>query len=266
MRTLAYSRRGRASADEDEVITRSDLHATLDLLGAVTESSRDVASYARAGIDLLPRLVASEMTTLSVCDLKSGRRHVFADPATGIGAADRACFDRHFSTHPLVRYHACERGVGAHRISDSIPFARFRESELFSDYYRRIGIDHVVALPIFVDDRTLVSFVLNRRRRDFSDRERELLDLAGPTLRGLYRTFSRHGVGPALAGLAASLTKREGEVLEWLSAGKTDRDIAAILGCSHRTVQKHLQRVYDKLGVETRTAAAMRWLGRDVPR
>ena len=266
MRNPAYPRRRLAPADEDALITRSDLHATLDLLGAVTESSRNVASCASAGVQLLPRLVASEMTTLSVCDLKSGRRHVFADPETGIGAADRACFDRHFSTHPLVRYHASERGVGARRISDSIPFARFRESELFSDYYRRIGIDHVVALPIFVDDRTLVSFVLNRRRRDFSDRERDLLDLARPTLRGLYRTFSRIGDAPVMAGLATSLTKRENEVLHWLSAGKTDRDIAAILGCSHRTVQKHLQRVYDKLGVETRTAAAMRWLGRDVPR
>jgi DNA-binding CsgD family transcriptional regulator len=247
------------------LLTRSDLHATLDLLGAVTESSRDVASYASAGVGLLPRLIASEMTTLSVCDLKSGRRHVFADPQARIGAADRACFDRHFAAHPLVRYHAFARGDGAHRISDSIPFARFRESELFSDYYRRIGIDHVVALPVFVDDGMLVSFVLNRRRRDFSDRERDLLDLAGPTLRGLYRLFARRGDGPAPTDTALSLTAREHEVLRWLSAGKTDRDIGAILGCSHRTVHKHLQRAYEKLGVETRTAAAMRWLGRGAP-
>ncbi len=116
-------------------------------------------------------------------------------------------------------------------------------------------------MPIFVADRTLLSFVLNRRRCDFSDRERDLLDLAGSTLRGFYRSFSRRGEGPALAGPALSLTPREREVLRWLSAGKTDRDIAAIIGCSHRTVQKHLQSAYEKLGVETRTAAVMRWLG-----
>jgi DNA-binding CsgD family transcriptional regulator len=46
-----------------------------------------------------------------------------------------------------------------------------------------------------------------------------------------------------------------------VAAGKTDREIAALLGCSHRTVQKHLQRLYVKLGVETRTAAVMRSLG-----
>ena len=56
------------------------------------------------------------------------------------------------------------------------------------------------------------------------------------------------------------LTCREAEVLHWLSGGKTDRDIADILRISPRTVHKHLQRIYDKLGVETRTAAVVRAL------
>jgi DNA-binding CsgD family transcriptional regulator len=54
------------------------------------------------------------------------------------------------------------------------------------------------------------------------------------------------------------LTAREHEVLQWLAGGKTDRDIAEILSISPRTVHKHLQRIYEKLGVETRTAAVMR--------
>jgi DNA-binding NarL/FixJ family response regulator len=52
------------------------------------------------------------------------------------------------------------------------------------------------------------------------------------------------------------LTTREGEVLSWLSKGKTNRDIAQILGLSPRTVDKHLEQIYAKLGVENRTAAA----------
>jgi DNA-binding response OmpR family regulator len=52
------------------------------------------------------------------------------------------------------------------------------------------------------------------------------------------------------------LTAREGEVLAWLSKGKTNRDIAQILGLSPRTVDKHLEQIYAKLGVENRTAAA----------
>jgi DNA-binding NarL/FixJ family response regulator len=61
---------------------------------------------------------------------------------------------------------------------------------------------------------------------------------------------------PAEFGKELGLTSREGEVLSWLSKGKTNRDIAQILGLSPRTVDKHLEQIYAKLGVENRTAAA----------
>ena len=54
----------------------------------------------------------------------------------------------------------------------------------------------------------------------------------------------------------AALTARETEVLSWIAKGKTNRDIAEILSLSHRTVNKHLEHIYQKLGVETRAAAA----------
>lgn len=58
------------------------------------------------------------------------------------------------------------------------------------------------------------------------------------------------------------LTKREIEVLEWVSRGKTNLEIGIILDLSPRTVQKHLEHIYSKLGVETRTAATAMALGR----
>jgi DNA-binding NarL/FixJ family response regulator len=61
---------------------------------------------------------------------------------------------------------------------------------------------------------------------------------------------------PAQFSSELGLTIREGEVLSWLSKGKTNRDIAQILGLSPRTVDKHLEQIYAKLGVENRTAAA----------
>lgn len=56
------------------------------------------------------------------------------------------------------------------------------------------------------------------------------------------------------------LTRREAEVLAWVAQGKTNIDVADILGASPRTVQKHLERIFQKLGVETRTAAAAKVL------
>jgi len=55
---------------------------------------------------------------------------------------------------------------------------------------------------------------------------------------------------------AFGLTLRESEVLYWVAKGKTNRDIGDILGASPATVKKHLERIHEKLGVETRTAAA----------
>jgi DNA-binding CsgD family transcriptional regulator len=52
------------------------------------------------------------------------------------------------------------------------------------------------------------------------------------------------------------LTPREREVLSWLARGKSNPEIAAILGLKTATVGKHLERIYPKLGVENRTAAA----------
>ncbi len=89
----------------------------------------------------------------------------------------------------------------------------------------------------------------------------------GRTLRAEY--LGRAGLGESMLVLRtvventtqqrlrdALLTAREAEVLAWLAKGKTNRDIADILGMSPRTVSKHLEHIFEKLGVETRAAAA----------
>ena|SRR6516165_5780596 len=62
---------------------------------------------------------------------------------------------------------------------------------------------------------------------------------------------------PAQPLRALGLTTREAEVLLWISQGKRNGEIAAILETSKRTVDKHAQRIFCKLMVETRTAAAI---------
>lgn len=227
-------------------LTERDFRAALDLLGAMEDAG--APAFAEIGAQRLPTLVASEFTTLSVCNLVSGKREVFGLPRGALSAGDRAAFNRYFDSHPLVRFHGYEGGRITQRISDCLPAAAFRKSGLYNEYYRRIGIDHAMALPVFVRDGVLVSFVLNRARRDFTDRERALLELVRPQLERLYR---RTRALPALSS-------RENEVLHWLALGKSDAQIGAILRISPRTVQKHLQNVYTKLGVENRTAAVMR--------
>ena len=88
----------------------------------------------------------------------------------------------------------------------------------------------VQLIPDHLRDEHLL--LLNERRRDSS-----------------WNSLAEHG-----------LTPRESEVLAWVAKGKTNAEVGAILQMSSRTVQKHLEHVYQKLGVETRTTATVRVL------
>jgi DNA-binding CsgD family transcriptional regulator len=243
------------------VLSYQTIDRALEALHATGEGCVRSDDFAQRGVECLPRLVASELTTLSVCNLDTGHRAVVSDVPGALSAREVALFDHYFHDHPLVREHGRNRRAVTRRIEDLVPQVKFRESGLYNDYYRAIRIDHAMAVPIHVDARLLVSFVFNRRGRSFADEERDALELIRPHLGNLYRlcaALGRAGWAPAQTW---QLTPRERDVLHWLAAGKTDRDIGAILAISPRTVHKHLQRIYEKLGVETRTAAVTRAFG-----
>ena len=72
----------------------------------------------------------------------------------------------------------------------------------------------------------------------------------------LFKLFEQNdGSDLELLRTSFSLTEREAEVLLWLARGKTNREIAQILEMSPRTVNKHLEQVFRKMGVENRTSA-----------
>ena len=101
---------------------------------------------------------------------------------------------------------------------------------------------------------------LGKRRLSFRLHQRtdDAYDDAGAGISDwliVMRETSEDAIVEAMS-LSFKLTAREAEVLYWVIKGKINRDIADILGASPATVKKHLERVYAKLGVETRTAAA----------
>ena len=85
------------------------------------------------------------------------------------------------------------------------------------------------------------------------------LSFVGRTPDEILLRLSRDGpaAGPSLLRDRLPITAREAEVLFWLSQGKSSRDIGDILSLSPRTVTKHLEAIYAKLGVENRTAASV---------
>lgn len=176
---------------------------------------------------------------------------------------DRAPVD-----HPLLRYYLATGRVEVMQIAEvPEPFAgrRVRErwraacADLFDE-----GVVSQVALPVRLDGRTHRSFLVGRTDA-YSRQEMELLARLRRVLVGLDRQIAAHAGWTARVGALAvptadaiGLTPRESVVLDMLATGATARAIARRLTVGERTVQKHLQRVYAKLGVADRLAAVQR--------
>lgn len=172
-------------------LTRNDYAGALQLIARIEAQAENVDSFARAVVLALNDYVASELTTLSVCDLLTGHRQVVGLPGVRLGANEIDCFDRHFFEHPLVRHHGIEGALLTRRISDLVSRHAFQRSALYGDYYQRIGLEYAIAVPLLRDQRTLVSVVLNRRGLDFDERERERLELLRPLWATARRRASR---------------------------------------------------------------------------
>lgn len=175
-------------------------------------------------------------------------------------------YAKHAHEHPLVIDMQASGDGGPKRISDVVDRETFHALALYREVYAELGIEHQVAFTLPSPAGHLLAIVLSRRESDFSDAECELLRRARPHLIQAYRNALEHtallrrlGLAPALppADLPAyGLTEREAAVVRRVASGLSNRDIAAEMGVSARTVQKHLERAYRKLGVRTRSEAA----------
>ena len=132
-------------------------------------------------------------------------------------------------------------------------------------------LDDAVVLKIQPSLRTTIIFVLTRAGAMFGDDERKLATLLQPHLLCAYGVAcarAAHGPSPggeddpaATPGLLQRrfrLTRRQSDLLYWLVRGKSNREMGIIFGISARTVDKHLQHVFDKLDVASRHAAVVK--------
>jgi DNA-binding CsgD family transcriptional regulator len=178
----------------------------------------------------------------------------------------------HGRQNPLVQHIEKTLDGRPLRFSDVVTPAELHATDLYRELYGPIGLEYQIAFTLPASSGMILGVALSRRERDFSDTERDVLEIARPHLIQAYNNAMRHSraLAAADAGTAAiaepeiaemialGLTAREAEILRLASAGRSDREIAGTLEISHRTVQKHLQRCYAKLGVRDRSQAAAR--------
>lgn len=174
---------------------------------------------------------------------------------------------RHAGENPLITRFVRTRDTRPYRFSDVITTEQLHALALYREIYAELAVEHQIAFVVSVSPSRHVGIALSRCASDFTDHERTLLDRARPYLIAIYRTaiafaeLSDEAGAVHLERLAGlGLTRREAIVLAGVSRGRSNADVGRDLGVSERTVGKHLQRIYRKLGVANRSqAAAIAW-------
>ena len=204
-------------------------------------------------LDRLGSLLGAEKTGYGEFAFVDGgrsyvRRHRLTNRAEPASLAEE--YQRWWHQDPLVcRVHA--RAVDPMAVSDRVSVRSFQRLEYFDHVHRPFRTVDSARLFLPAPRMTSRFFWFDRGRWGLKHRERALLELLRPHL-VLWRS---RWTAPATPP-ASELTAREDEILRAVADGATNREIADELWISPHTVRTHLQHIFQKLGVRTRTEAA----------
>lgn len=174
-----------------------------------------------------------------------------ADPAGSVGAEQTAVLAAH-ADDPLLA--AAWHGPGtATRRSDVHTDPEFHRLPHFPTLFAPLGARHQLVMAVRPDEQRRIVVLFNRASPDFNQHDVAVAEALRPRIG---RALARFG-GPKPR--REKVSPREADVLDLLCRGLTDRQIATRLGISPRTVDKHLEHAYVKLGVRCRVQAATRW-------
>jgi DNA-binding CsgD family transcriptional regulator len=204
------------------------------------------------------------------------------DPATAVVLIEppfppdaHEVFARLAHENPLIRRYQETHDGRAYRFSDVATPDELHALALYREFYGPIGLEHQIAFTLPHEPDRLLGVAMSRAGRDYSDAERDLLNRARPFLIQSYRNaiecsalradLGRRAFSHALvvgesrlsdALAARGLTEREADVLRGIATGRSSMAIGDALGIAERTVNKHLEHIYRKLAVHSRSEAA----------
>ena len=135
------------------------------------------------------------------------------------------------------------------KVSDYLSERQMADS-IVGEWFRVLGVHHEVAIPLPVrgaEDRRMLFFRMSGP--DFTERERLLLTMLQPHFIEIHRAHERRRTG------VPELTTRQLQLLRLVADGHSNPQIAHRLVVAEGTVRKHLENIYERLGVTSRTAA-----------
>lgn len=220
-------------------------------------SAPDLAAFFRASLHVLQHLLPSLFVSFHEVETGTARRRHACCPEEYSGISERilSLLPRSPSEEPVITpaLNAQLRKISAGGVGNATKRADDP------------GISEVLALTFRPTPDSKVTFVLARSDPIFTDTDRNLAAVLQPHFVRAYEVAARAGErrgsedDPASASSLLQrrfgLTRRQSELLYWLARGKSNREMATIFGISARTVDKHLQHVFEKLDVDSRHAA-----------
>ena len=235
------------------------LQRAVSLVDSLAELD-DPDGFAAIVLPGLAGLVRCDVVTYNEIGPAPGQTSYADHPSGALDPATQAVFAAHVHEHPLVNHYRATGSGEPVMISDFLSLDRFHRLGIYAEFFHGISVEHQIAISLPGPDQQVIGVALSRGYRDFSDQDRALLGvLRAPLIAALQRARRRQQAGQALG--AAGLTDREIAILRLVAAGCTNSAIAHQIGLSPRTVAKHLEHVYRKLGVSSRAAAVSRLTG-----
>ena len=238
------------------------LRHAVRLVDGLTELD-DPEGFARLALPGLARLVGCDSLSFTVLGAEAGQVSVTRYPDDISSHGSLAAFAAYVHEHPLANYHRETGDARPVMISDFLSRQGFHRLNLYGEYFRWFPVEYQIAFGLPAAGSEITGIALNRAGSDFTEDERALLSVMRVPLmtaldRARQRQRAREGLAIAASGAVAGLadlTDGEMRVLRLAALGRTNGAIARALDVSPRTVAKHLEHIYRKLDVTSRTSA-----------
>jgi DNA-binding CsgD family transcriptional regulator len=159
------------------------------LLAAVQQvhSHTDFSTLPRLMVDLQSQLVANDLCTYSLADKRTQQMEVVHDGKEIDVAKLAPQLMAHYHEHPIVEYAGRTKDLSTKRISDFLKQRQFENLGLYNEFYKLLGIRYQAAFYLFNNENVELGIVINRRARDFSERDRTIADLLRPHFAQAYQ-------------------------------------------------------------------------------
>ena len=164
-----------------ERFRQRDLEASLLYLRELY-AQQDLDGFKQHILTTIADLVPSEFTTYNELDLRTSKNVWQWEPTPSNFAELAEIFASYMGENPCVAYYRRTGDGRATKISDFLTHTELRKLGYYNEYLRRVGLDHRISIVLPKNDSSVIALALGRSGRDFSERDRRLLDLLRPHL------------------------------------------------------------------------------------